>query len=53
MTYEQKLAAYILGDWCCIVPTVCTARWDADSWIKWIDKHGIWMKGKEHEGDQG
>ena len=42
MTYDEKVKAYNEDKWSCPVPPVCTARWDVDSWIKWIDAEGHW-----------
>lgn len=53
MSDEQKLAKYLMGDWCCPAPPVCTVQWDAAAWIRWIDSKGIWMRGSDDEGDQG
>jgi len=44
MTYEQKVTMYRAGQYRFKCPPVCTAFWDTDSWIKWIDACGAWVK---------
>ena len=47
MTEAEKLEALRDGRWICQVPPCCTYRWDEQSWIKWIDRTGVW-KGKDN-----
>lgn len=42
MDYNQKLDQYKNGQYRFKAPPVCTARWDDDAWIKWIDACNGW-----------
>ncbi len=45
LTDAEKLDAYTAGHYVCPVPPVCTTRWDAKAWIRWIDGFGRWTDG--------
>ena len=42
LTYAQKIAAYEAGLYRFKVPPVCTARWERDDWIAYIDAYNGW-----------
>ena len=39
---ENKVLLYKLGIYSCPVPPVCTAMWNAEAWVRWIDSEGVW-----------
>ncbi len=41
--YLRKRELYNYGRWACPVPPVCTAYWDEQAWINWIDSKGKWL----------
>ena len=46
MDYQDKLYKYENGHYRFKAPPVCTARWDTESWIKFIDSYDGWVKDK-------
>lgn len=42
MTYEEKLSLYQRERYSFPPPPVCTRLWTTESWIKYIDAHGVW-----------
>lgn len=44
LSYDQKLEKYKNGEYVFKPPPVCTARWDDDSWIKFIDASNNWLE---------
>ncbi len=43
LTHEQKLFGYRNGLYRFKAPPVCTANWNTESWIKWIDACDGWF----------
>jgi hypothetical protein len=40
MTQDEKRKAYREGRYNCEVPPVCTAYWNEDDWIRFIEETG-------------
>lgn len=38
----SKRLKFILGEYICEVPPVCTDSWHAEDWCVWIDENGFW-----------
>lgn len=43
MTYAMKRVKFRAGKYKFKVPPACTAWWDTDTWITWIDLEGVWL----------
>lgn len=46
LTWDQKVQLYREGRYAFPPPPVCTARWTEDSWIRYVDLHGVWIPNK-------
>tara|TARA_R100000656_G_C3895331_1_gene117537 strand:- start:149 stop:283 length:135 start_codon:yes stop_codon:yes gene_type:complete len=42
LTYEEKLAKYLKGEYLMPVPGTCPVGWSDRNWIDFIDNHGKW-----------
>lgn len=47
ISYKEKLGQYEKGQYRFKAPPVCTARWDTDAWIKFIDAYNGWYNIRE------